>query len=74
MRIAQVQRDIFEFRREIVVGGENPRTGTIVAEKVVRYFEEKLRSKVRLLAWGCRPRFHRHGPADPLLPGTGLHD
>ena len=45
MRIAQVQRDIFEFRREIVVGGENPRTGTIVAEKVVRYFEEKLRSK-----------------------------
>ena len=45
MRFAQVQKDIFEFKREIVIGGENPRNGKIVAEKVVRYFEEKLRSK-----------------------------
>jgi hypothetical protein len=47
MRIAQVKKDVYEFRREIVIGGENPRTGKIVAEKVIRYFEEKLRQKVR---------------------------
>jgi len=45
MRIAQVKKDVYEFRREIVIGGENPRTGKIVAEKVIRYSEEKLRQK-----------------------------
>eukprot|EP01050_Picozoa_sp_SAG11_P018906 SAG11_NODE_2930_length_2830_cov_3.756866_1_plen_346_part_00 len=45
MRIAQVTKDLFEFRREVIIGGENPRTNKVVAEKVVRYFEEKLRSK-----------------------------
>jgi|EP01047_Picozoa_sp_COSAG01_P011671 hypothetical protein len=43
MRTAQVKKDVYEFRREVVIGGENPRTGKIVAEKVIRYFEEKLR-------------------------------
>ena len=47
MRIAQVKKDVYEFRREIVIGGESARTGKIVAEKVIRYFEEKLRAKVR---------------------------
>jgi hypothetical protein len=37
---------VYEFRREIVIGGESARTGKIVAEKVIRYFEEKLRAKV----------------------------
>jgi predicted RNase H-like nuclease (RuvC/YqgF family) len=46
MRIAQVKKDVYEFRREIVIGGESARTGKIVAEKVIRYFEEKLRAKV----------------------------
>ena len=45
MRIAQVKKDVYEFRREIVIGGENPRTGKIIAEKVIRYSEEKLRQK-----------------------------
>lgn len=45
MRIAQVKKDVYEFRREIVIGGESARTGKIVAEKVIRYFEEKLRAK-----------------------------
>lgn len=45
MRTAQVKKDIYEFRRECVIGGENPRTGKIVAEKIIRYFEEKLRQK-----------------------------
>ena len=48
MRIAQVKKDVYEFRREIVIGGESARTGKIVAEKVIRYFEEKLRAKVRV--------------------------
>ena len=46
MRIVQVKKDLYEFRREIVIGGESARTGKIVAEKVIRYFEEKLRAKV----------------------------
>ena len=55
MRIAQVKKDVYEFRREIVIGGESARTGKIVAEKVIRYFEEKLRAKV------C-PRVFFHAP------------
>jgi hypothetical protein len=53
MRIAQVKKDVYEFRREIVIGGESARTGKIVAEKVIRYFEEKLRAKVREPAAAC---------------------
>jgi hypothetical protein len=58
MRIAQVKKDVYEFRREIVIGGESARTGKIVAEKVIRYFEEKLRAKVH--ATVARP--HRAPP------------
>ena len=62
MRIAQVKKDVYEFRREIVIGGESARTGKIVAEKVIRYFEEKLRAKV------CsRVSFHAHTACDTSL-------
>ena len=35
----------YEFKRDVVVNGENFRTGKTMAEKVVRYMEEKLRLK-----------------------------
>ena len=41
IRINELKRDAYEFKRDIVVGAENPRTGKIMAEKVTRYFEDK---------------------------------
>lgn len=45
IRIAEVKRDAYEFRRDIVVGAENPRTGKTIAEKVLKYMEDKLTQK-----------------------------
>lgn len=49
IRINEMRKETYEFKRDIVIGGENQRTGTIMAEKVVRYFEEKLKQKSSLL-------------------------
>lgn len=45
VRIADLKKDAYEFKRDIVVGAENFRTGKTMAEKVVRYMEDKLRQK-----------------------------
>eukprot|EP01041_Mallomonas_annulata_P008370 gene8370-17251_t len=45
IRIGELKRDAYEFKRDVVVGAENARTGKIMAERVTRYFEEKLKSK-----------------------------
>ncbi|KAF4677765.1 hypothetical protein FOL47_010358 [Perkinsus chesapeaki] len=50
IRAAEVKRDAFEFRRDIVVGAENPRTGKTIAERVLRHFEDKLTQKDMLLS------------------------
>ncbi len=34
-----------QFKRDIIIGAENPRTGKIVAEKMIRFMEDKLRQK-----------------------------
>ena len=47
VRIAEIKKDAYEFKRDIVTGAENFRTGKTIAEKAVRYMEEKLRTKVR---------------------------
>ena len=47
VRIAELKKEAYEFKRDIVVGAENFRTGKTMAEKVIRYMEEKLRQKVR---------------------------
>lgn len=49
IRIAEVKRDAYEFRRDIVVGAENPRTGKTMAEKVLKYLEDKLTQKDMLI-------------------------
>jgi len=41
LRIAETKKDTYEFKRDIVVGAENFRTGKTAAEKMLRY-----------LAWG----------------------
>ena len=45
IRIAELKKDAYEFKRDIVVGAENFRTGKTMAEKVIRYMEDKLRQK-----------------------------
>lgn len=47
MRIAELKKEAYEFKRDIVVGAENFRTGKTMAENVIRYMEDKLRLKVR---------------------------
>lgn len=41
IRIGELKRDAYEFKRDVVVGAENARTGKIMAEKVVRYLDDK---------------------------------
>lgn len=45
MSITEIRKDAFDFQREILIGGENSRTGKIEAERIVKYREEKLRQK-----------------------------
>ena len=45
LRISELKKDAYEFKRDIVVGAENMRTGRTMAEKVVRYMEDKLRQR-----------------------------
>ncbi|CAM9181514.1 unnamed protein product [Choristocarpus tenellus] len=45
IRIAELKKEAYEFKRDIVVGAENMRTGKTMAEKVVRYMEDKLRQR-----------------------------
>jgi hypothetical protein len=36
MRIAETKKDTFEFKRDIIIGAENTRTGKTCAEKMLR--------------------------------------
>ena len=45
IRVLELKKDAYEFKRDIVVGAENVRTGRTMAEKVVRYMEDKLRQR-----------------------------
>jgi hypothetical protein len=45
IRIGDLKRDAYEFKRDVVVGAENPRTGRIISEKVVKFFEDKWTKK-----------------------------
>lgn len=49
IRINEMRKETYEFKRDIIIGGENQRTGTIMAERVVRYFEEKVKQKTALI-------------------------
>lgn len=45
IRISEIKKDAYEFKRDVVIGAENARTGKTVAEKVVRHMDDKIRSK-----------------------------
>jgi hypothetical protein len=44
IRIAELKKEAYEFKRDIVVGAENMRTGKTVAEKVYTYIYSALSS------------------------------
>lgn len=46
-RLADIHKSSYEFERDVVKGGLNGQTKKIMAEKVVRYFEDNLRAKVK---------------------------
>eukprot|EP00605_Chrysophyceae_sp_TOSAG23-4_P001885 GSChrysophyteH1.ASY1.ANO1.2081.1 assembled CDS len=43
IRIGELKRDAYEFKRDVVIGAENARTGKIMAEHVTKHFEDKLK-------------------------------
>ncbi|KAJ3191437.1 hypothetical protein HK101_007712 [Irineochytrium annulatum] len=45
IRVSEIKKAVYEFRRDIVQQAVNSRTGKIIAERVLRYFEDKIRSK-----------------------------
>eukprot|EP00708_Paratrimastix_pyriformis_P003705 GAFH01002499.1.p1 GENE.GAFH01002499.1~~GAFH01002499.1.p1 ORF type:complete len:275 (+),score=33.37 GAFH01002499.1:39-863(+) len=47
--IADLRKESFEFRQQIIVGAQSLRTSKIMAEKVRKYFEGKLLQKSTLL-------------------------
>jgi len=49
IRISEMRKETYEFKRDIVIGGENTRTGKIMAEKVIRYYEEQAKQKTALV-------------------------
>jgi hypothetical protein len=49
IRLSDTKKEQYEFKRDIVQQAVNDRTGNVMAERVVRYFEDKIRSKVFLM-------------------------
>lgn len=45
MDIDEVKKETYEFKRDVIVGGENPRTGKIALEKVERFLMECVANK-----------------------------
>lgn len=46
IRLSEIKKSSYEFDRDIVKGSVNPRTGKVIAEKVTKYMEDKLRARV----------------------------
>ncbi len=45
IRIAELKKDAFEFKRDIVMGAENMRSGKTTAEKLMRHMEDNVRQR-----------------------------
>jgi hypothetical protein len=81
IRIGELKRDAYEFKRDVVVGAENVRNGTIMAERVTRYFEDNLKQvdgvieKLRLKNSTLKSQIHKieHQLAQKEEVGDVLH-
>ncbi|XP_067933125.1 cilia- and flagella-associated protein 263-like [Watersipora subatra] len=49
LRLGEIRKSHYEFDRDIVKGAVNSQTNKVVAEKVSRYFEDKLRGRETLV-------------------------
>lgn len=49
LRLEEIRKSHYEFDRDIVKLAVNPQTNKVVAEKITRYFEDKLRARVSQL-------------------------
>jgi len=47
--LVETKKGLYEFDRDICKGAVNSRTGDIIAEKVIRFFEDKLRGRDTLI-------------------------
>jgi hypothetical protein len=45
IRISEVKKATFEFKRDIIGQAVNARTGKVIAERILRYYEDKIRAK-----------------------------
>eukprot|EP00842_Homolaphlyctis_polyrhiza_P000574 jgi/Hompol1/1517/HPOL_000923-RA len=45
IRVSEIKKAMYEFKRDIVQQAVNQRTGKVIAERIVRYFEDKIRAK-----------------------------
>ncbi|KAJ3333626.1 hypothetical protein HDU93_008438 [Gonapodya sp. JEL0774] len=65
VRQMEYKKLTYEFQRDVVVGGVNERTGKVIAEKVVRDYEDRLRAqdtlvtKLRLKSSTLRTTLHK---------------
>jgi hypothetical protein len=46
LRLTETKKSSYEFDRDIVKGSVNPRTGKVIAEKMMRYLDDKVRARV----------------------------
>ena len=49
VRISETKKEHYEFERDIIKGSINKRTHKVISEKVIRFFEEKLKARVSLI-------------------------
>ncbi|KAJ3360994.1 hypothetical protein HDU91_004178, partial [Kappamyces sp. JEL0680] len=45
IRFVEIKKALYEFKRDIEGQALNSRTGKVIAERIVRYFEDKIRAK-----------------------------
>lgn len=45
IRVAEIKKASYEYRRDIVTQAVNPRTGKVIAERILRYYDDKIKSK-----------------------------
>lgn len=50
IRLSEMRKESYEFERDIVKGSVNHRTNKVIAEKCMRYFEDKLRTRVSFIS------------------------
>lgn len=49
MRLSEMKKESYEFERDILKGSVNHRTNKVIAEKCLRYFDDKLRARDTLI-------------------------